>query len=202
MKHSLIRFWNKIVAFFTSILMLIVGLITPEEPQKVYPPDNTVDTYNEESADYTLAIHAQNEVHDISDLLYGVFFEDINFSADGGLYAEKIANRSFEFTALAAGDELFHWSAVNGASLSVQIDAQDALNRNNTNYLVLTNTADVPAGAANTGFMEGMNLEKDARYNFSVWAKAKDGYAGKLYARICVGDTVIDEAIIENITEE
>ncbi len=202
MKHSLIRFWNKIVAFFTSILMLIAGLITPEEPQKVYPPDNTVDTYNEESADHTLAIHAQNEVHDISDLLYGVFFEDINFSADGGLYAEKIANRSFEFTALAAGDELFHWSAVNGAGLSVQIDAQDALNRNNTNYLVLTNTADVPAGAANTGFMEGMNLEKDARYNFSVWAKAKDGYAGKLYARICVGDTVIDEAIIENITEE
>ena len=202
MKHSLIRFWNKIVAFFTSILMLIVGLITPEEPQKVYPPDNTVDTYDEESADYTLAIHAQNEVHDISDLLYGVFFEDINFSADGGLYAEKIANRSFEFTALAAGDELFHWSAVNGAGLSVQIDAQDALNRNNTNYLVLTNTADVPAGAANTGFMEGMNLEKDARYNFSVWAKAKDGYAGKLYARICVADTVIDEAIIENITEE
>ncbi|MBQ3086063.1 MAG: hypothetical protein IJC45_01890 [Clostridia bacterium] len=202
MKHSLIRFWNKIVAFFTSILMLIVGLITPEEPQKVYPPDNTVDTYNEESADYTLAIDAQNEVHDISDLLYGVFFEDINFSADGGLYAEKIANRSFEFTALAAGDELFHWSAVNGAGLSVQIDAQDALNRNNTNYLVLTNTADVPAGAANTGFMEGMNLEKDARYNFSVWAKAKDGYAGKLYARICVADTVIDEAIIENITEE
>ena len=202
MKHSLIRFWNKIVAFFTSILMLIAGLITPEEPQKVYPPDNTVDTYDEESADYTLAIHAQNEVHDISDLLYGVFFEDINFSADGGLYAEKIANRSFEFTALAAGDELFHWSAVNGAGLSVQIDAQDALNRNNTNYLVLTNTADVPAGAANTGFMEGMNLEKDARYNFSVWAKAKDGYAGKLYARICVADTVIDEAIIENITEE
>lgn len=202
MKHSLIRFWNKIVAFFTSILMLIAGLITPEEPQKVYPPDNTVDTYDEESADYTLAIHAQNEVHDISDLLYGVFFEDINFSADGGLYAEKIANRSFEFTALAAGDELFHWSSVNGAGLSVQIDAQDALNRNNTNYLVLTNTADVPAGAANTGFMEGMNLEKDARYNFSVWAKAKDGYAGKLYARICVADTVIDEAIIENITEE
>ncbi len=202
MKHSLVRFWNKIVAFFTMILMFISGLITPEEPQKVYPPANTVDVYDEESADYTLAIDAQNEVHEISDLLYGVFFEDINFAADGGLYAEKIANRSFEFTSLAADDALFHWSSVNGAGLQVNVDADDALNQNNTNYLVLTNDADTPAGAANTGFMEGMTLDENAEYTFSVWAKAKDGYTGKLYARICVGETVVDEAVIENITAE
>ncbi len=34
---------------------------------------------------------------DIAPTMYGIFFEDINFGADGGLYAEKIKNRSFEF---------------------------------------------------------------------------------------------------------
>lgn len=202
MKHSLVNFWQKIVAFFTTIFMFFSGLIAGEEPEKVYPANNTVGTYDAQTADSTLNINAGNEIHDISDLLYGIFFEDINFSADAGLYAEKIANRSFEFTALATDDELFHWSAVNGAGLTVSVDAPDALNRNNTNYLVIDNTAASPAGAKNIGFMEGMNLDKDAQYKFSVWAKGLDGYTGNLYARICVGDKVIDDAVIENITAE
>ncbi len=202
MKHSLTGIWQKIVSFFTMIFMFFSGLFAGEEPEKVYPANNTVGTYDEQTADYKLRILPENEVHDISDILYGVFFEDINFAADAGLYAEKIANRSFEFTALAADDELFHWSAVNGAGLNVLIDAPDALNRNNTNYLVITNEADSPAGAKNIGFMEGMNLDKDAQYRFSVWAKGLDGYAGKLYARICVGDQVIDEAVSESLTAD
>ncbi len=202
MKHTFANVWQKIVAFFTTVFMFLSGLIAGSEPEKVYPANNTVGAYDEAAADYTLNILPENEVHDISDILYGIFFEDINFSADAGLYAEKIANRSFEFTALATDDELFHWSAVNGAGLQVKIDAPDALNRNNTNYLVITNEADSPAGAKNIGFMEGMNLDKDAQYRFSVWAKGLDGYTGKLYARICVGDEVIDEAVIESITAD
>ncbi|MBR3955717.1 MAG: hypothetical protein IKJ63_09620 [Clostridia bacterium] len=202
MKHSLASAWQKIVAFFTTILMFFGGLFAEKEPEKVYPENNTIGTYDEQTADYKLNILPEHEVHDISDILYGVFFEDINFAADAGLYAEKIANRSFEFTALATDDELFHWSAVNGANLQVLLDAPDALNRNNTNYLVMENTADSPAGAKNIGFMEGMNLDEGAKYNFSVWAKGLDRYAGKVYARICVGDEVIDEAVIANITAD
>lgn len=202
MKHSIASIRQKIVAFFSSLLMLVCGLFTDKEPEKVYPDNNTVGAYDTESADYTLSVNAQNEVHDISDLLYGVFFEDINFAGDAGLYAEKIANRSFEFTALATDDELFHWSAVNGAGLAVRIDAEDALNQNNTNYLVISNTADTPAGAANIGFMEGMNLDENADYTFSVWAKSLGGYAGKLYARICVGEEIVDEAVIGGITAD
>ena len=149
MKHTFLNVWQKIIAFFTTIFMFFSGLIAGSEPEKVYPANNTVGTYDEAAADYTLAIDAQQEVHDISDILYGIFFEDINFSGDAGLYAEKIANRSFEFTSLAIDDALFHWSAVNGAGLNVKIDAEDALNQNNTNYLVITNEADTPAGAKN-----------------------------------------------------
>ncbi len=202
MKHTFTNAWQKIVAFFTTIFMFLSGLIAGSEPEKVYPENNTIGTYDEQAADYTLSILPENEVHDISDLLYGIFFEDINFSADAGLYAEKIANRSFAFTSLATDDELFHWSAVNNAGLQVSIDAADALNQNNTNYLVIDNTASTPAGAKNIGFMEGMNLVSDAAYTFSVWAKGLDGYTDKLYARICVGDEVIDEAVIENITAD
>ncbi len=202
MKHSFVNVWKKILAFFTSVFMLISGLFAGSEPEKVYPDANTVGTYDEQTADYILSIDAQNEVHEISDLLYGVFFEDINFAADAGLYAEKIANRSFAFTELAADDALFHWSAVNGAKLTVEENAEEALNRNNIDYLVISNTSDTPAGAANCGFMEGMNLDKDAQYIFSVWAKAKDGYTGKLYARICTGEQIVDEAVIEGITAD
>ena len=202
MKHSLTNAWQKIVAFFTMIFMFFSGLIAEKQPEKMYPENNTIGTYDELTADYKLNILPEHEVHDISAILYGVFFEDINFAADAGLYAEKIANRSFEFTALATDDELFHWAAVNGADLIVLIDAPDSLNRNNTNYLVITNEADAPAGAKNIGFMEGMNLDKDAQYKFSVWAKGLDGYTGKLYARLCVGEEVIDEAVIESITAD
>ena len=80
---------------------------------------NVVSAYNKEGA-YTLNIDAGDEIHDISDLLFGVFFEDINFAADGGLYAEMVANRSFEFTAIAQDDELYRWNSVNGAEISVK----------------------------------------------------------------------------------
>jgi len=58
-------------------------------------------------------------VHEISDILYGIFFEDINFAADGGLYAEMIQNRSFEFTNLAAGNGKHAWQDVGEISATV-----------------------------------------------------------------------------------
>ncbi len=47
-------------------------------------------------APYTMTIHADKETVDISKTLYGLFYEDINNAADGGLYAELLCNRSFE----------------------------------------------------------------------------------------------------------
>ncbi|MCH5314880.1 MAG: carbohydrate binding domain-containing protein [Eubacterium sp.] len=164
---------------------------------------NIISTYNVEDADYSLSIDASNEIHDISDMLFGVFFEDINFAADGGLYAEKVANRSFEFTELAVDDQLYGWRTVNDANAEVKInDTENCLNENNTNYLVLTNNGSNQAGIENKGFMEGMSIEEDAKYNVSLYAKGIDGYTGPVSVRLMAGKKVAAEAQIDSITDE
>ena len=45
----------------------------------------------------TITVNAEKKQHEISPLLYGIFFEDINYAGDGGLYAELVANRSFSY---------------------------------------------------------------------------------------------------------
>ena len=69
-----------------------------------------ISAFDNVNSNYDLTIDAGEPVHEISDTLFGIFIEDINFAADGGLYAEMIQNRSFEFTQLAAGNELHAWS--------------------------------------------------------------------------------------------
>ena len=82
---------------------------SPASPTVDNTGANTVTAYNTETANYQLSVDASKKIHDISDLLFGIFFEDINFAADGGLYAEKIVNCSFEYTELAVDDALYHW---------------------------------------------------------------------------------------------
>ena len=187
-----------------AVALLLALLITVLAGCGMGANANKVSAYNVDKADYTLNIDASNEVHDISDLLFGIFFEDINFAADGGLYAEMIANRSFEFTELAENDQLYHWSVVNNATAEVKVnDTANALNENNTNYLVLTNAADTLAGIENIGFMEGMSIVKDAEYNFSLYAKGLEGYTGPVTVCLLANDsTVAAEAQIENITDK
>ena len=45
-----------------------------------------------------ISIDTAKKINSVSPLLYGIFFEDINYAGDGGLYGELIANRSFEYT--------------------------------------------------------------------------------------------------------
>lgn len=204
---------QKILALLLSFFMSFIQLITagcggsgntettePAADNSI--PINVVSEYNEEEADCKLSVDASDEIHDISELLFGVFFEDINFSADGGLYAEMIANRSFEYTELAAGDELYHWYGFGSSDFRVEKNAADCLNENNPNYVVITNNGTAPAGIRNIGFMEGMCIEKDAEYNFSVYAKAENNYSGRLYVKLLAGDTVAAEGEIEEITNE
>lgn len=204
MKYAILQWLKKAFAAVTAAIMsLTSGALGENEPAKERPAENSVTAYSTENADYALNIDAGDEIHDISDLLFGIFFEDINFAADGGLYAEMVANRSFEFTELAAGDALYGWSAVNGAGVEVKVDDKaNALNENNTNYLVLTNNSESPAGVANRGFLDGISVESGKKYNFSVYAKGADGYVGKLYVRLAVGDKVVAQTEIENISGE
>lgn len=199
MKYAIVSFFRRCLAVLMSFFAMLFGA-NAEPPARETPEANTVAQYEPAAADYGLTADAAVEVHDISDLLFGIFFEDINFAADGGLYAEMVANRSFEFTALAQGDQLYHYSPVNGAALDVKIgDAANGLNRNNPNYLVLTNPGEALAGVQNMGFMEGMRIARET-YKFSVYAKALS-YTGALTVRLMAGDTVAAEGVIPQITE-
>lgn len=173
------------------------------EPEIERPDKNTVTSYDVENTDYTLSIDAGNEVHDISELLYGIFIEDINFAADGGLYAEKVVNRSFEFTQLAENDEMYGWSTVGTINASVTVDDKTgSLNENNTNYLVMENTSGTLSGVANRGFLDGMSVEKDGEYNFSIYVKGIDGYTGGVTVNITSGTEVIATGKIDSVTSE
>lgn len=202
MKYVICQWIKKGVAAVIAAIMAFSGGGSTPSPEPERPEANTVTAYSTENSDYTMSIDAGNEIHDISDLLFGIFFEDINFAADGGLYAEMVANRSFEYTELAADDALYAWSAVNGAALNVANSETESLNENNPSYLVLTNESGSPAGIANRGFLDGMSVNADAKYNFSVYAKGLDGYAGKLYVRLCIDNRTAGEGIIESISDE
>lgn len=174
---------------------------TEPEAEKERPAAGTVTAYDTSTADFSLEIDASDEVHDISDMLYGIFIEDINFAADGGLYAEMVQNRSFEFTELASGNQKHAWTNIGEVSAEVTIgDAAGGLNINNTNYMVLKNTSGSPAGVANTGFLDGMAIEEGADYLFSVYAKGLDGYSGKIYVQLMAGSELAAEAEISSIS--
>jgi len=177
---------------------------TKKEEVKINrPAENTLTAYDLVNTDYTLSIDASNEIHDISDLLMGIFFEDINFAADGGLYAEKIVNRSFEFTEIAKNDEMYGWDTVGTITAEVTVDDKEgSLNENNTNYLVLTNTSGAQAGVENVGFLDGISVKAEALYDFSVYAKSMDGYTGPVVVNIVQGNTVIGTGAIDAITSE
>ena len=108
----------------------------------------------------------------IPSTLHGIFFEDINFAADGGLYPERVKNRSFEFP-----DSLMGWRKIErgGAQGTLAVLDQDPLSAGNTHYLrVSVETPGDGFGATNEGF-RGIGVQKGADYTFSVYARSANG---------------------------
>lgn len=102
----------------------------------------------------------------IQSTMYGIFFEDINFAADGGLYAELIKNRSFEFPYHLQG-----WKAFGKVEVR-----NDGPFEKNPHYVRLSSAghAHKHTGLVNEGFF-GIGIKKDATYRFSVWARVPEG---------------------------
>lgn len=210
MKKSFLKIIGITLALVIVVLSVFTGCTNNEEEPKADEPEeivvnnegaNSIGAYDIDNANYNLSVDAADEIHDISDLLFGIFFEDINFAADGGLYAEMVANRSFEFTALAAGDNLYNWNAVNNAEIKVTQISKDCLNENNPSYLIINNASDNPAGIENKGFLDGMAISKDAKYNLTFYAKAPSGYSGSVVANLAVNGQVVGTATVESITD-
>ena len=129
--------------------------------------------------DYTITVDPTAKGAAIGDSMYGVFFEDINYAADGGLYAELVRNRSFEFLPVdnTTYTGLTGWTPVagsggSGTATTVNDDAR--LNEQNRTYLTLglTNPAGGRYGVPNTGYNSGFALQAGAKYDFSVWARS------------------------------
>lgn len=118
----------------------------------------------------------------ISDLLLGVFFEDINYAADGGLYAELIQNRDFEYKLSDKEGRDRSWTATHswllkGDNTTFTIDSLAPVHPNNPHYAVLE-TSKPGAALLNTGF-DGITVKKGAQYNCSLFGKKLAGKAGK-----------------------
>jgi len=115
----------------------------------------------------TITIQADKMQAKIQPTMYGVFFEDINQGADGGVYAELVKNRSFEFKMPLMG-----WKEVkqNNARGSILVLNRGAANADNPRYIHVTSVSAQGYGLGNEGF-HGMGIKKDEQYNFSVLAK-------------------------------
>ena len=122
-----------------------------------------------------LALHAQtNELviqtkklgAEIQPTMYGLFFEDINYAADGGLYAELVKNRSFEFP-----QHLMGWNTYGKVTLM-----DDGPFERNPHYVRLSDPGHghKHTGLDNEGFF-GIGVKKGEEYRFSVWARLPQG---------------------------
>jgi alpha-L-arabinofuranosidase len=135
----------------------------------------------------------------ISDLLLGIFFEDINYAADGGLYAELVQNRDFEYALSDKEGRDSSWKhshswTLKGDNTSFAIDSASPIHPNNAHYAVL-NTEAPGAALVNTGF-DGIPVKKGELYNFSVFTKQTAG-KGKLLVKLVSKDgNVLAQATI------
>lgn len=117
-----------------------------------------------------LDVNTTKTIAKIQPTMYGVFFEDINFAADGGLYAEMVKNRSFEFDSPLMG-----WSQPNSNTHSlnetsgIAIPMQTKETPTNPDFCRITINNDKGYQIINEGF-RGMGIKKEAKYNLSLKA--------------------------------
>lgn len=154
----------------------------------------TLTVLPEEAAPYTLTIHEDKPVLSISETLYGLFYEDINNAADGGIYAEMIRNRSFEaFTfdtydfrsgedGKSTGRNRMPLEGWYGDTDQLKVQTEGSLNEffglSDPEANAVYVTAADGAVITNRGFSDtnqnfAMFMKQGEAYDFTVWAKAE-----------------------------
>ena len=150
------------------------------------------------NAQVVINVDATQKGPKISPTHYGIFYEDINHAADGGLYAELIRNRSFEDDLMGGGrnmrrrggqnnqnedqtePRISNWFSVGSASLKlIQENLLNSVQHNALNVM-LKKAGD---GVRNEGFW-GINAVKGTKYRLSFWAKSLNGYNGTITAQL------------------
>ena len=134
----------------------------------------------------------------VSPTMHGIFFEDINYAADGGLYAELVENRSFEHK---IGMHAWREEKREGAAGSISFSGESPIHANNPRFLRLEVTeAGKGLGVSNLGY-GGISLAAGADYRFSVHARSLAGYGGSLAVKLEAQDgTVLSEGKVSRVT--
>jgi alpha-N-arabinofuranosidase len=139
-----IKKWLVAVSFATGLLL----------PSWMQAQNNSV-----------IAVQVNKPIADVQPTMWGVFFEDINLGADGGIYAELVKNRSFEFYQPLMGWKVTQNKFNEG---SVLVMNREEKNTANPRFIRVTKEAAADTlGITNEGF-RGMGIKKGLRYDFSV----------------------------------
>jgi alpha-L-arabinofuranosidase len=126
-----------------------------------------------------LIIEPDNKKEELGDL-YGIFFEDINHAADGGLYAEMVQNRSFEYDVIDNADynHLTAWEKIeNSGTVKLVIETGNPVSHKNPHYLgmdIIFPGDDV--GVMNTGYNSGYAFRSGIKYYFSCYARREQDF--------------------------
>ena len=127
-----------------------------------------------------LVVDVSNSKAKIQPTMYGIFFEDINFAADGGLYAEMIKNRGFEFE-----EPMMGWLEPNSNRFSLNANSgaveiiKEQSSSSNGNICRISINNDTGYVLLNEGF-RGMGIKKNARYRLSLIAAKHSGDIRKI----------------------
>lgn len=135
-----------------------------------------------------IRVEENRQIKDQQDL-FGIFFEDLNHAADGGLYGEMVRNRAFEFDPV--DNRSYHhmtaWEEVRrGSSLAqTHIEQWAPRNANNPHYLVLeVLTEGEGAGIRNLGYNSGLYVQKDKEYHFTCYCRIRGNRGGFFEVRL------------------
>lgn len=148
-----------------------------------------------------IAVHVGKPGAEVSPYLWGIFFEDINLSADGGIVPERVRNRSFE-----DGGRVDPWYAIaeGGAKVEMAIESDKPVTPKNPHALKVTisNAGSARAGVANPGYY-GMSFVKGEDYQVSFFARAAAPFQGPLTVTLeSTNGLVIAKKEIKNLKEE
>ncbi|MFD5752775.1 alpha-L-arabinofuranosidase C-terminal domain-containing protein [Streptomyces sp. NPDC127033] len=166
----------------TAVALLVTAnaLQAPASAARETARDTAVNAA-QDTADYTLDIDTRGTGPRIDDTMYGVFYEDINRAADGGLYAELVQNRSFEYSRAdnASYTPMTAWTPT-GTGAVAAVDDDGRLHERNRTYLRLDPDGSAEGtGVVNSGYSTGIAVAEGKRYDVSVWART-DRPAGTL----------------------
>ena len=142
---------------------------------------------------HVLDVNTQKLGAPVQPTMYGIFFEDINYAADGGLYAEMVKNRSFEFP-----QHLMGWRAFGNFDVE-----DDGPFERNPHYVRLKYSGhrDKFTGLENEGFF-GIAVKEGATYRFSVWARCPEGGKSTLEVSFVDNDTMGEDQRFATVNVE